>query len=158
MKALSQKLQGPPFQAPVNMKRLDPECGGCTDLATALTGGQHLFFYKKPDSLQHLSHSSHSGSTPLAQQRGLVPRPLAIVYTSGDNCTIQHRQLSGRCCLSPFLSGQERRESDQFYSSRGNQGRKYFLSEIPYSYLSWTCLSPLQEHPDLYYYQNFLFQ
>lgn len=108
MKALSQKLQGPPFQAPVNMKRLDPECGGCTDLATALTGGQHLFFYKNKDSLQHLSRSSHSGSTPLAQQRGLVPWPLAIVYTSGDNCTVRHRQLSGRCyCHLSYLARKE---------------------------------------------------
>lgn len=97
-KALSQKLQGSLFQAPVNMKRLDPECGGCRDLWLKHLQVVNIFFYIKIRKACNTSHIPVTQVPPLlySKQSPSVPRPLAIIYSSGEKCTIQHGQLSGR--------------------------------------------------------------
>lgn len=85
-------------------------------LAKALTGGQHLFLYKNKDSLQHLSHPCHSGSTPLVQQTEPIG-PSAIshsLFIWGE----LYNTIRAALGETPLVSGQERRESDQLYSSR----------------------------------------
>lgn len=102
IKALSQKPQGPPFQAPMSMKWLDPECGGCTILWLEHLHMVNIIFYIKRKQGQFATPLTFLslGSSPFAQQMEMIGplsnRALAIARSSGKNCTTQHRQFSGR--------------------------------------------------------------
>ena len=115
----------------MSTKRLDPECGGCTDLWLQHLQVVNIYFFIKIRTVCNICHIPLTQDRPLlySKQRQSVPWPLAIVCSSGEDCAIEHRQFSGWRYQPPLVSGQERRESDPFYSSRVKQRRKCFLGD-----------------------------